>query len=398
MRFSVASALALVSAAGCIEPPSVDLNAATQPVIGGAAAPAGKWPDTAAILWSGEQACTGTLIAPNLVVTAGHCVLGGAPDHVLVGASRLSAPEEGQTLAIQKWVEYPSSQSTVDAAILILAEPATGIEPRAIASGWAKLDIVNGAPVQLVGFGTIDKDGSVSTDALMEATTTITDYNCSMSAGCSTGAKPDGELGAGGMGVDTCPGDSGGPVYLLTDYGTFLTGITSRGYDTNQYACSEGGIYERPDKILDWMEKESGVKIARGPTPTFDPIAVLRGDAAETKIEPNDPKSSEHAFEITKQPGYAKAAVRADGTVRVCADPGVVGRDSLEVTVTDKGDPGRKLALTIPIDIVDGEPPDSCDVNAFGGEGGGCCDTRRSAGGSIPLAMVVLLALRRRRK
>ena len=38
---------------------------------------------------------------------------------------------------------------------------------------------------------------------------------------------PDGELGAGGMGIDTCPGDSGGPLYLPTDFGTFLAGVTS---------------------------------------------------------------------------------------------------------------------------------------------------------------------------
>ena len=74
------------------------------------------------------------------------------------------------------------------------------------------------------------------------------------------------------MGIDTCPGDSGGPMYLLTEYGTFLAGVTSRSYDNSQFACSEGGIYGRPDKIVDWIEQQTGVKVARGPEPTARPI------------------------------------------------------------------------------------------------------------------------------
>src|SRR5262245_6283387 len=91
-------------------------NDGSQSVIGGGAAPAGRWPDTVAVMWgtnaANDTACTGTLIAPNLVVTAGHCVIGGAPDHVLVGASKLSQPQDGKTIAIQKAIEYPDSQNS----------------------------------------------------------------------------------------------------------------------------------------------------------------------------------------------------------------------------------------------------------------------------------------------
>ncbi|HEY5926568.1 MAG TPA: trypsin-like serine protease, partial [Kofleriaceae bacterium] len=367
-----------------------------QEVIGGAAAPAGKWPDTVAVMWDGSQGCTGTLVAPNVVVTAGHCVAGGAPNGVLIGASALSKAQEGETIRVMRAIEYPNSWNTIDAGILILETPATKATPRPIATGWARFDVKNGAQVQLVGFGTIDRDGNVSTDSLMEATTTITDYNCTTSAGCNTAAQPDGELGAGGMGIDTCPGDSGGPAYLMTEFGIFLIGITSRGYDDNNYACSEGGIYERADKIVDWMEQQASVPIARAPSPTVAPIMTTRGDAGETKIEHNDPKTgATHTFAITKPPGFGKAAVRDDGTVRVCADKGVAGDDALEVTVSDGADPTRAIVVKVPIVIADATPPDSCDEKNFGGEGGGCCDTRRGAGGSIPLALFVLLVLRR---
>ena len=405
MRLSIGIALTLVPASALAEdggatsstPPLT--SSRDQAVIGGSAAPAGKWPDAAAVLWGGQQGCSGTLIAPNVVVTAGHCVLADdPPDQVLVGASALSKAAEGQTSSILEAIEYENSQSTIDVGLLVLAQPVTGIEPRAIATGWAKLDIQNGAAVQLVGFGTVDRDAHQPTDSLMEAATTITDFNCTVMAGCAPAARPDGELGAGGMGIDTCPGDSGGPVYLLTDYGSFLTGITSRGYETNQYNCSEGGIYERPDKVIDWMEQAAGVTLARGPTPAVLPIAVVRGGGGETVIEPNDPKSTEHGYAVTRQPGHGMAAVRDDGTVRVCADPAYTGEDTAEVMVTDKANPARALPVVVPITIDDGDPPDECDVNDFSGDGGGCCDTGRSSGGSIPLAMAVLLVLRRRRK
>jgi secreted trypsin-like serine protease len=389
------ASVAFAEDGGKTEAPRAETHAT--PVIGGSAAPAGKWPDAAALLWGGQQACTGTLIAPTLVLTAGHCVEGGAPDEVLVGATAKSRPQEGQTIAVMKSIDYPNSQNSVDVGLLILAQPST-VAPRKIAGGWAKLDIQNNASIQLVGYGTTDMNGNVETDALLEAASTITDYNCSTSSGCNGAAKPDGELGAGGGGIDTCPGDSGGPLYLLTSYGNFLAGVTSRGYDSNQYYCGEGGIYGRADKVIDWIEQQSGVKLDRAPTPTADPITAVRGVGTETKITHNDPKSDAHDYAIVTQPGYGTAAVSSTGVVRVCPQKDVVGGDTVTVSVTDKNDPSRTLNLTIPVNIVDGSPDDSCDPMDFGGDGGGCCDTRRSATGWAPLALFVGLVLRRRRR
>jgi uncharacterized protein (TIGR03382 family) len=279
----------------------------------------------------------------------------------------------------------------------VLARPST-IAPRPIASGWARFDIRNGAPVQLVGFGTTDRDGDIPTDELQEATSTITDYNCTEHEGCNAAARPDGELGAGGDGIDTCPGDSGGPMYLTTDYGTFVAGVTSRGYRNSRYACSEGGIYGRPDKIVDWIEDAVGGPVARGPTPEALPIATTRGEAGETTIAANDPKSSDHTFHIVAQPDHGKAAVSESGTVRVCPARDVIGDDLVVVGVTDAHDASRTLTVPIPITIAAGTPPDDCDETAFGDDAGGCCDSGRGTGGSIPVALFVLGVLGRRRR
>lgn len=43
-------------------------------VVGGTVVPDGMWPDAALLLENGPPLCTGTLIAPTVVLTAGHCL------------------------------------------------------------------------------------------------------------------------------------------------------------------------------------------------------------------------------------------------------------------------------------------------------------------------------------
>ena len=79
-------------------------------------------------------------------------------------------------------------------------------------------------------------------------------------AGCNGAVSPGGELGAGGNGVDACFGDSGGPLYLLSDRGDYVVGVTSRAYAGVpwNYPCRDGGIYTRPDAVVDWIESKVG--------------------------------------------------------------------------------------------------------------------------------------------
>ncbi|MGE0872194.1 MAG: trypsin-like serine protease [Kofleriaceae bacterium] len=367
------------------------------PVVGGTSSPAGKWPDVAAVRFDGQQGCTGTLIAPTVVLTAGHCIASDL-DSVLIGTSSLARPQEGEVISVIDRIEYPSSSSSYDLGVLILAYPATH-SPRPIASGWARFDIKNNAQVAIVGYGAIDADSTTFVNELQEATTTITDADCEVSAGCNAQARPSGELGAGGSNVDTCAGDSGGPLYLTTGYGTFLAGVTSRAYDNALSPCGEGGLYTRPDKVIDWIEQASGVEVARGPEPTFDAMSAVRGHAAETTLDPNDPKTNDHSFTITTQPGHGTAVVRGDGRVRVCTDADATGVDSMVVTIADKAQPERAIAVNIPITIGEGMPAGDCDPEAFeDGGGGGCCDSGHGSAATLPMAALVLLLLVRRRR
>jgi len=378
--------------AGCLAELPAETDG-TQGIIGGANAPAGKWPDIAAVLIDGQQECSGVLIAPTVALTAGHC---NDPSltTILIGTTSLARPTEGETRKVVQRIEYPDSLQTEDLTILMLEKPSR-LEPRAIATGWAAADIRNDARVAIVGYGAIDPDGTQYINDLQEAETTITDADCTQKVGCNGSVAPGGELGAGGLGIDTCPGDSGGPLYLLTSYGTFVAGITSRGYDDAKYACSEGGIYTRPDKIVDWIEQSAGVRVARGPEPRAGTITAIHGDGGETSIKVNDPKSKKHSFAITAPPSHGAAKVRGDGRVRVCTDPEAApGDDALTVTITDRSNRARQVDVQIPVVIQDGEPSLDCSLDDFDS---GCCDGGGGPRGSLLLALGVLLALRRRR-
>jgi secreted trypsin-like serine protease len=396
------------AALACSLIPAVAARASGGPpseVIGGADAKAGKWPDVAAILFPDgnldEALCTGTLIAPNVVITAGHCYdpTEPLPDNVLIGTSSLASPGDGETIAIARGIVYPDADNTEDVAVLVLAQPATRA-PRAIATGWAAADIANGAAVALVGYGATNSAGDHFIDALQEASSTITDFNCSVSPGCNTAAQPAGELGAGGKGVDTCPGDSGGPLYLTTAYGAFLAGVTSRSYDNAHVSCSDGGIYERPDKFIDWIQDVTQATVTRGPEPAADPIVGVPGDAGDTQIDVNDPGGSSHKFAITAQPALGMAKVRSDGAIRMCIDPDAApGDDSLTVRISDAKHSARSVTMTIPIHVQAGAPATAvpCDLAAFADDGG-CCDAGSAPRGALPIALGVLALVRRRRR
>jgi len=210
MRWVLAAvACSLVPAIAWARGPTAPSDPAS--VIGGSNARAGTWPDVAAILFPVNDPelpeCTGTLIAPTVVLTAGHCdePRDTLPDNVLLGTSSLARPSDGETIAIARGVQFPDAASSEDVAVLVLARASTRA-PRKIATGWARLDLVNGAAISLVGFGAVNRDGDMFLDELQEARSTITDADCATSAGCNAAARPAGELGAGGMGIDTCPG------------------------------------------------------------------------------------------------------------------------------------------------------------------------------------------------
>jgi secreted trypsin-like serine protease len=232
------------------------------PVVGGTRVPAGKWPDVAVVI-SRDSTCTGTLIAPDVVLTAGHCIGAEAPIEVIIGTVNYGLPGTGERIAVAWARTYPSWDERYDIAVLKLAARSKA-EPRKIAAVCdTRVGLVGGALVHIVGFGLATEAGTDRNTALREADMPVLDPTCTMDAACQASIAPHGEFIAGGNGVDACFGDSGGPIYLLTDDGWALVGVVSRGLAVPGLPCGEGGVYVRADKVVSWVQSVTGVRLGR---------------------------------------------------------------------------------------------------------------------------------------
>lgn len=352
------------------------------PVVGGDPVGKAKWDDAVGVVFMGSYVgCTGTLIGPRVVLTAGHCMpsnTGYQVSDVLIGSKNWyqdlygDMDDGAELVAVEEWVEYPSSQATYDVGLLFLDRDAKKADPRPIALECILDHLENGAKAQIVGFGVTSETGGGYNVLLNEAETEVVDKSCKENVidgiytGCHDNVRPGGELAAGGNGTDACYGDSGGPLYLKTPDGDFVVGVTSRaflGVDW-QYPCRDGGIWVRPDAIIDWIEEEAGKRDLAYPTCNLPPepqvpeIVTRKNEAAVVAVVPGDPDgdAGDALVEIVEAPRHGTATV-SGLEVTYTPDGGFVGSDALTVAVTDGGtDHDRTGApvtveLTVPVTV-----------------------------------------------
>ncbi len=381
-----------------------------QSVVGGEVVDDDVWPDAAAVYYRSGVGCTGVLVAPDVALTAGHCI-GGIQSIKLDAADYRDKGEEIEVIDV---IEYENSWSTYDVAVMMLAKEAQ-TQPRIIATDCLLDDYGDGSDVTMAGWGAKDENG-VQYDSLLRAgLTQVEDHDCSdINMGCNRQVSPDGEVRAGGNGADACFGDSGGPLYLHTVHGDFLLGLTSRGYTQSTVDCGEGTIYVRTDAIIDWIEDVSGRTLERydcdggstttdtdtgdptsgldnsAPAPTADGISVLQGNSVVIPLSANDPDDGDnHTVAISVAPAFGTAVGGAEGTVTYTAPQDHEGLDPFEVTLTDDGDPPLSGSVEVQVTVVAlGEGEDTA---------GGCgCATATPAQGAWAILFGLVLGLRRR--
>ncbi|HEY0251609.1 MAG TPA: trypsin-like serine protease [Kofleriaceae bacterium] len=281
------------------------LASAGTPVVGGTSVPSGKWPDAVAILGK-TGTCSGTLIAPTVVLTAGHCSEIQAQQ--VVANTTDYASQTGERVAIRRLVAHPDWQTGTDLAIAILEKPITDIAPRAIGTACTFADFAADMPIELVGFGLTTDTGTGANTKLHEAAALVIDPDCSDGRGCR---EVGGEFTAGGSGTDSCFGDSGGPVYRETSHGVVVIGSVERGMNGALTVCGGGGVYVRTDAVVDWIEATAGVAVAKD-----DCAAQPQGDNSDEGATPALDSSD---VDVDTATGGCAASIHPSGLLLVIA-------------------------------------------------------------------------------
>lgn len=239
-------------------------------IVGGTPVQGTIFHDCVAILCGGEganymSACTGTLIAKNAVLTAGHC-------HCEMNALRIfvgnNIEGEGEMFKVARQVPHPEyhTANVNDLMVIVLESEITNVPPRKIAPS----EMIDKATyVSAVGFGNTDPNGLFGYGIKRQVNVPIASHSCQGKANGmddqkAYGCDPGLELIAGKpmLEKDTCTGDSGGPIYVSDGQGGWLlAGATSRGTLNTPHACGDGGVYVRADRYLDWIRSIDDVTL-----------------------------------------------------------------------------------------------------------------------------------------
>ncbi len=210
--------------------------------------------------------CSGTLISPDTILTASHCVEGisGATVYFFEGNSY------GYVDAINAadWHTAPNWDSnalTGDIAIIKLQRDApaeiTPILPLPPSMAITDNDL-NSTVVTFVGYGLADPNNDNSAGTRRTAQAYIKGQ-CSTSGGCTLYAQPLGGYMRFQEGIllfyqedlqgnwsGTCSGDSGGPAFITRNGITYVAGVTSYG-DSEQ--CDGIGVDTKVDYYYDFI-------------------------------------------------------------------------------------------------------------------------------------------------
>lgn len=225
--------------------------------------------------------CSSTLIAPDVVILAAHCV---DPDALTYGMGTFSNAEYGwsrqadltewdgssrpsgwpeDTVFAADWVFHPDFDlmqletglyENFDIALVFLEEPILDVPLGVLITADEASQLALNKPVTVVGWG--QQVATNQNQSIPAGTYAIKQWGESYIARLDDAEY---QVGLVESDVRKCHGDSGGPSFMQVESGGVmqnrLIGVTSHAYDNTD--CFEtGGVDTRIDHYLGWIESE----------------------------------------------------------------------------------------------------------------------------------------------
>lgn len=266
-------------------------------VVGGAAVnPPFRYPFMVGILVSWKVAnlrdahtCGGSLIAPEYVLTAAHCIHPHRlPSYytAIIHANDLSGALTHrctQLIQVRSVNRHPGYMSTTDqndiAVLRLSATPRCAAEMQA-AGSLVRVDsssplsvAATGIMATAIGWGSLTLGGAYP-HLLMGVTVPIQSTAACMLQHGTTWMRP-GMLCAGftAGGADTCQGDSGGPLFVTRPGGGWtVVGVTSWGFGCA--APSAFAVYTSVSFFSDWIKTMVPSLLVAPPPPLPPPMPI----------------------------------------------------------------------------------------------------------------------------
>jgi len=194
-------------------------------MVGGAApAPESIGRSVITIVGSRGNFCTGSLIAPALVLTVAHCVQPGS-DYKIVQYDVDRKPELRDVKAVSihpgfRMQEMLGHRATADVALLRLANAAKGKTPARLSV--PQLPLASGNPFTVAGVGVTVRGDGKSAGVIRSAALVATGKPGTLQIRL---VDPVGQGTQAGLGA--CTGDSGAPVFEDQPSGPAIIGVVS---------------------------------------------------------------------------------------------------------------------------------------------------------------------------
>jgi len=234
---------------GCAVDPTATVSHA---IVGGAPSDPDEFPATGMLVVRDSLMCTATLIAPDVALTAAHCL---RPPRFGGFGFTLDTDDSdgtGEVIPVLIYHQHPEFDDSVDKfldlgarndiGVVILARPILDVVPEQIDRPASGPVVDAGSQLALCGYGRVQWD--LTTPVVKRDAEIVVDRAQAR------------EFSTAAVDPQPCNGDSGGPLFADTPSGRRLVGVVSRAMGRS-LMCDSGAIVTRVGPYAAWIERES---------------------------------------------------------------------------------------------------------------------------------------------